>query len=146
MVLAKSQIMIETAVVDCELASLVFFLLMGIILREVDVGYQLHGENTRSRSVLVHCLHILVLTQFEQTFDPFNTLWRYITSDGQQLRRLDLVSQQPIYPRQLEYHIGFIWRKISQELQILDRELNLGERLGVLGNGNVSLPCIVSFQ
>lgn len=82
-------------------------------------------------SILIHCLGILVLTQLKQTFDLFDALWRHITSDSQQLRRLDFVSEQPIRPCQLENHVRFIWREISQEFQILDRKLKVGEYLNV---------------
>jgi len=113
------------------------------ILRYVDVGYWSHTEN--SRSVLVHCFCVLVLAQLEQTFNLFDALRRYITSDSQQLRRLDLVSEQSVHPCQLENHIGFIWREISQELQVLNCELCEGKRLDALRNKR-ALPCTVSFQ
>jgi len=127
-------------VVDCKVAGPGFLLIM-TILRYVDVGHQLHAENPRS--VLIHCLCVLVLAQLEQTFDLFNALRRYIAGDSQQLRRLYLVPEQPIHPCQLENHIGFVRREISQELQILDCELSEGERLDALRNKNT---CLVLFH
>lgn len=112
-------------------------------LRYVYVGYRFHAKD--ARSVLIHRLCVLVLTQLEQALNLFNALWRHITGDSQQLRRLDLVPKQPICPCQLENYIGFIWRKISQEFQILDCELRVGEPLNALRDKNTP-PCIVSSQ
>jgi len=97
------------------------------------------------KSVLIHSLCVLVLAQLEQAFNLFDTPWRYITSDSQQLCRLDLVPEQPICPCQLENDIRFIRREVSQELQVVDSELGSGERLNALGTKS-NLPCIVSFQ
>jgi len=144
--LEKSQVVIGTVQVDHKPVGQSGFSTDGNCTKvtNLDVGYHLDAENPRS--VLIHCLHILVLTQLQQTFNPFDALWGYITSDGQQLRRLDLVPQQPIYSRQLENHIGLVWGEISQELQILNCELNVGEWLEALRNGDTSMPCTVSFQ
>lgn len=95
-------------------------------LREFPIKYVCVQRNDRVALLGIHFIRhcsSFVPHCVQQSLDTMQVLGRNIAHSRQQLRCLDLVSNQPISLRQLKYNVRFLRSSLPQILKIKDRIL-----------------------